>query len=55
MFVLSCPEMRSNFNMLLIGLASYDLVYLLMSTAIFAMPKLSEQYRYILPYIMPVG
>ena len=30
-FVLSCPEMRSNFNQLLIALSVFDLLYLVMS------------------------
>ena len=54
--VLSCHEMQSNFNHLLIGLASFDLVYLLVSTLIFALPKLSKDYfEYVLPYVMPTG
>ncbi|TRY71858.1 hypothetical protein TCAL_03401 [Tigriopus californicus] len=55
-FVLSCPEMKSNFNQLLICLASFDLVYLQLSFAIFAMPTLSVWYTETLfPYIMPIG
>ena len=54
--VLSTQEMQSNFSHLLIGLASFDLVYLLMSTLIFALPKLSRSYSMtVLPYIMPTG
>ena len=54
--VLSCPEIQSNFNHLLIGLASFDLVYLLVSTLIFALPKLSTNYLlHVLPYLMPTG
>ena len=30
-FVLSCPEMKSNFNQLLIALSVFDLLYLVMS------------------------
>jgi len=56
MIVLSCPEMQNNFNHLLIGLSSFDTIYLLLSTLIFAMPKLSDNYAmYLLPHIMPIG
>ena len=56
MIVLSCPEMQNNFNHLLIGLSSFDTIYLLLSTLIFAMPKLSDNYAiYLLPHIMPTG
>ena len=55
-FVLSCPEMRSNFNQLLIGLATFDFLYLLVSLIVFAIPMLSGAYtQTVLPYIMPVG
>ena len=55
-FVLSCPEMRSNFNQLLIGLASFDLLYLLVSLMLFAFPKLSMGYTMnVLPHVMPIG
>eukprot|EP00094_Tigriopus_californicus_P003536 TCALIF_03401-PA protein Name:"Similar to FR FMRFamide receptor (Drosophila melanogaster)" AED:0.29 eAED:0.29 QI:0/0.33/0/0.5/1/1/4/0/218 len=48
--------MKSNFNQLLICLASFDLVYLQLSFAIFAMPTLSVWYTETLfPYIMPIG
>ena len=56
MIVLACPEMQNNFNHLLIGLSSFDTIYLLLSTLIFAMPKLSDNYAiYLLPHIMPIG
>jgi hypothetical protein len=48
--------MQNNFNHLLIGLASFDLLYLFISLSIFALPKLSTNYtQQVLPYIMPVG
>ena len=56
MVILSCPEMQNNFNHLLFSLSTFDLIYLVMSTMIFAIPKLSTAYaNYILPHIMPIG
>ena len=56
MIVLACPEMQSDFNHLLIGLSTFDFIYLLMSTFIFALPILSKNYALtILPHIMPIG
>lgn len=56
MIVLSCPEMRNDFNRLLIGLSTFDFIYLLMSTLIFTIPILSKSYAMsILPHIMPIG
>ena len=54
--VLTKPEMRSNFNHLLTGLASFDFVYLLVSLLIFGLPKLSTSYTFsVYPRIMPIG
>lgn len=54
--VLSCPEMKNDFNRLLLGLSTYDLIYLIMSTFIFTIPILSRSYAMtILPHIMPIG
>ena len=39
-FVLSCPEMRSNFNQLLIALSVFDLLYLVMSLRLVRMGPL---------------
>ena len=48
--------MQNNFNHLLFSLSTFDLIYLVMSTMIFAIPKLSTAYaNYILPHIMPIG
>ena len=56
MIVLACPEMQSDFNHLLIGLSTFDFIYLLMSTFIFALPILSQSYASIvLPHVMPIG
>ena len=54
--VLSSSEMKSNFNQLLTALATFDLVYLLMSVIVFGLPKLSNDYfAYVLPRLMPIG
>ncbi len=54
--VLSCPDMRSNFNQLLLCLATFDLLYLVLSLSIFAVPKLWPWYTVtLLPHIMPIG
>ena len=56
MFILSRPEMQNNFNQLLIGLSTFDFIYLITSTMIFAIPKLSDGYAsYVLPHFMPIG
>jgi len=56
MSVLSKPEMKGSFNHLLIGLSSFDFLYLIFSLLLFGLPQLSEAWTLsVYPYIMPIG
>ncbi|XP_059087497.1 FMRFamide receptor-like [Tigriopus californicus] len=54
--VLSRPSMKGSFSTLLIGLSSFDLLYLTIAIAIFGLPAVSPSYsRTIYVYILPVS
>ena len=47
--------MRSPFHTLLVYLSVFDIVYLVMSQAIFGFPSISEQYQQsVYPVILPI-
>ena len=50
--VLAQPEMKGSFNQLLLSLSLYDLIYLIMSLLLFAIPQLSDTYKEVIyPWI----
>ena len=50
--MLAQPEMMGSFNQLLLSLSLYDLIYLIMSLLLFAIPQLSDTYKEVIyPWI----
>ena len=54
--VLAQPEMKESFDQLLLCLTLYDLLYLILSLFLFAIPQLSVTYKEVIyPWIFTIS